>query len=157
MGDEHTFDCWVAYTHPNGKVTAIKPHLVAWVDIKSRRIIGDVMCKDANSDILKDSLLKMLYHDTMCVPQYIYIDNGKDYTAKNMTGYARNDRQRMEFDDATKGFYKSIGIEDYHELFHIMHGQRDRWRDSLELSATSSQNGSAVTQEHSPDQRHLRR
>ena len=114
MGDEHTFDCWVAYTHPNGKVTAIKPHLVAWVDIKSRRIIGDVMCKDANSDILKDSLLKMLYHDTMCVPQYIYIDNGKDYTAKNMTGYARNDRQRMEFDDATKGFYKSIGIEDYH-------------------------------------------
>lgn len=114
MGDEHTFDCWVAYTHPNGKVTAIKPHLVAWVDIKSRRIIGDVMCKDANSDILKQSLLKLLYKDAGSVPQYIYIDNGKDYTAKNMTGYARNDRQRMEFDDATKGFYKSIGIEDYH-------------------------------------------
>ena len=114
MGDEHTFDCWVAYTHPNGKVTAIKPHLVAWVDIKSRRIIGDVMCKDANSDILKQSLLKLLYKDAGSVPQYIYIDNGKDYTARNMTGYARNDRQRMEFDDTTKGFYKSIGIEDYH-------------------------------------------
>ena len=60
MGDEHTFDCWVAYTHPNGKVTAIKPHLAAWVDIKSRMIIGDVMCKDANSEVLKESLLKML-------------------------------------------------------------------------------------------------
>lgn len=114
MGDEHTFDCWVAYTHPNGKVTAIKPHLVAWIDIRSRRILGDVMCKDANSDILKQSLLKLLYKDAGSVPQYIYIDNGKDYTAKDMTGYARNDRQRMEFDDATKGFYKSIGIEDYH-------------------------------------------
>ena len=114
MGDEHTFDCWVAYTHPNGKVTAIKPHLVAWIDIKSRRIIGDVMCKDANSDILKQSLLKLLYKDAGSVPQYIYIDNVKDYTAKNMTGYARNDRQRLEFDDSTKGFYKSIGIEDYH-------------------------------------------
>ncbi len=114
MGDEHTFDCWVAYTHPNGKVTAIKPHLAAWVDIKSRMIIGDVMCKDANSDILKESLLKMLYHDAGSVPQYIYIDNGKDYTAKSMTGYDRNDRQRLEFDDATRGFYKSIGIEDYH-------------------------------------------
>lgn len=114
MGDEHTFDCWVAYKHPNGKVTAIKPHLCAWVDIKSRRILGDVMCKDANSDILKQSLLKLLYKDAGSVPQYIYIDNGKDYTAKNMTGYARNDRQRMEFDDTTKGFYKSIGIEDYH-------------------------------------------
>lgn len=114
MGDEHTFDCWVAYTHPNGKVTAIKPHLVAWVDIKSRMLLGDVMCKDANSDILKQSLLKLLYHDAGSVPQYIYIDNGKDYTAKGMTGYARNDRQRLAFDDTAKGFYKSIGIEDYH-------------------------------------------
>lgn len=114
MGDEHTFDCWVAYTNPNGKVTAIKPKLVAWVDIKSRMVFGDVMCKDANSDILKQSLLKLLYHDAGSVPQYIYIDNGKDYTSKNMTGYNRNDRQRLDFDDTTKGFYQSIGIEDYH-------------------------------------------
>ncbi|MDE6233438.1 MAG: Mu transposase C-terminal domain-containing protein [Lachnospiraceae bacterium] len=114
MGDEHTFDCWVAYTLPNGRVTAVKPHLAAWVDIKSRMILGDVMCKDANSDILKQSLLKLLYHDAGSVPQYIYIDNGKDYTSKGMTGYNRNDRQRLEFDDTAKGFYKSIGIEDYH-------------------------------------------
>lgn len=72
------------------------------------------MCKDANSDILKQSLLKLLYHDAGSVPQYIYIDNGKDYTSKGMTGYNRNDRQRLEFDDTAKGFYKSIGIEDYH-------------------------------------------
>lgn len=114
MGDEHTFDCWVAYRHPNGKVSAIKPKLVAWVDIKSRKIIGDVMCREANSDILKESLLKMLYHDAGSVPQYLYTDNGKDYTAKTMTGYDRNDRQRAHFDDTTVGFYKSIGIEDYH-------------------------------------------
>lgn len=30
MGDEHTFDCWVAYKQPNGKVIPIKPHLAAW-------------------------------------------------------------------------------------------------------------------------------
>ena len=29
LGDEHTFDCWVSYQLPNGKVTAIKPKLVA--------------------------------------------------------------------------------------------------------------------------------
>ncbi len=114
MGDEHTFDCFVAYRHPNGKISAIKPHLAAWIDIRSRMILGDVMCKDANADILKQSLLKLLYHDAGSVPQYIYIDNGKDYTAKEMTGHARNDRQRLMFDDATKGFYRSIGIEDYH-------------------------------------------
>ena len=114
MGDEHTFDCWVAYTAPNGKVTAIKPHLAAWVDVRSRMILGDVMCKDANSDILKESLLKLIYHDAGSVPQYIYIDNGKDYTAKDMTGFDRDDRQRTGFDDAAVGFYKSIGIEDFH-------------------------------------------
>ncbi len=124
MGDEHTFDCWVAYTLPNGRVTAIKPHLAAWVDIKSRMILGDVMCKDANSDILKQSILKMLYHDAGSVPQYIYIDNGKDFTSKGMTGYARNDRRREAghadegrrpaFDDSAKGFYRAIGIVDHH-------------------------------------------
>lgn len=153
MGDEHTFDCWVAYTLPNGKVIAIKPHLVAWVDIRSRMIMGDVMCKDANSDILKQSLLKLLYHDAGSVPQYIYIDNGKDYTAKEMTGYNRNDRQRLEFDDATKGFYKSIGIEDYHRalpyyawtkgqierFFRTVCNQFSRWFNSYTGTLTGSQ------------------
>lgn len=114
MGDEHTFDCWVEYTPPNGKVIAIKPKLVAWIDVRSRMVIGDVMCRDGNSEILKGSLLKMLYHDAGSVPRYIYIDNGKNYTAKKMTGYARNDRRRAEFDDSVQGFYKSIGIEDFH-------------------------------------------
>ena len=114
MGDEHTFDCWVSYKQPNGKVIAIKPHLAAWVDMRSRVIMGDVMCKDANSDILKQSLLKMIYSEPGGVPEYLYIDNGKDYTAKTMTGRDRNDRSGMSFDNETMGFYKSIGIKDDH-------------------------------------------
>lgn len=114
MGDEHTFDCWVADTLPNGRVSAIKPRLVAWVDIRSRMILGDIICRDPNSESLKKSLSKLLYHDACSVPRYIYIDNGKDYTAKEMTGYDRNDRQRAEFDDVMQGFYRSVGIEDYH-------------------------------------------
>ncbi len=114
MGDEHTFDCWVSYRQPNGKVTAIKPKLVAWVDMRSRVILGDMICKDANSDILKQSLLKMIYSEPGGVPEFLYIDNGKDYTAKTMTGRDRNDRSGMDFDNETKGFYKSIGIRDDH-------------------------------------------
>lgn len=116
MGDEHTFDCWVAYTHPNGKVTAIKPHLAAWIDMRSRAIMGDVMCKDANSDILKQSLLKMMYSDPGGIPEYLYIDNGRDYTAEPMTGCSRNDRsgKGTDFDNEAKGFYKSIGIKEVH-------------------------------------------
>lgn len=114
MGDEHTFDCWVSWTAPNGKVIAIKPRLCAWIDIRSRMILGDVICRDANTDILKQSLLKLLYHDAGSAPRYIYVDNGADYVSKEMTGVGRYDRQRLEFDDAAIGFYRSIGIEDYH-------------------------------------------
>lgn len=114
MGDEHTFDCWVSYKQPNGKVIAIRPKLVAWVDMRSRVIMGDILCKDANSDILKQSLLKMMYSEPGGIPEYLYIDNGKDYTAKTMTGRDRNDRSGMNFDDESKGFYKSIGIKDDH-------------------------------------------
>lgn len=127
QGDEHTFDCWVAYKNPNGKISAIKPKLVAWIDTRSRAIMGDVICKDANSKILKQSLLKLIYSDVGGVPKYLYIDNGKDYTAETMTGRKRNDRGGdrrslidgkgcfdLEFDDKSRGFYKSIGIVDDH-------------------------------------------
>lgn len=127
QGDEHTFDCWVAYKNPNGKISAIKPKLVAWIDTRSRAIMGDVICKDANSRILKKSLLKLIYHNADGVPKYLFIDNGKDYTAETMTGRKRNDRGSeykslidgkecfdLEFDDEVRGFYRSIGIVDDH-------------------------------------------
>ena len=115
QGDEHTFDCWVQYTSPNGKIKAIKPKLVAWVDTRSRCIMGDVLCVDANSQILKESLVKMLYSHPGGVPKHLHIDNGKDYTSKTNTGQSRNERrmQELEFDSETKGFYRSIGIEEW--------------------------------------------
>lgn len=114
QGDEHTFDCWVAYTHPNGKVTAIRPKLVAWIDTRSRTLLGDVMCLNANSQILKQSMLKMIYGQPGGVPRWLLIDNGKDYTAETMTGRKRNQRHDddLSFDSETQGFYRSIGIQD---------------------------------------------
>ena len=49
VGDEHTFDFWVQWTAPNGKIKAVRPKLVAWLDMRSRAIIGDVACVNANS------------------------------------------------------------------------------------------------------------
>lgn len=121
QGDEHTFDCWVTYKAPNGNITPIRPKLVCWIDTRSRMILGDVMCKDANSQTLKASLLKLIYHDAGSVPRYLYIDNGKDYTAKEMIGVDRKYRHNQEekdkhfsiaFDDMARGFYRSLGIED---------------------------------------------
>lgn len=161
MGDEHTFDCWVAYKQPNGKVIPIKPHLAAWVDMRSRAIMGDVLCKDANSDILKQSLLKMMYSEPGGIPEYLYIDNGKDYTAKTMTGRDRNDRSGMDFDDTTKGFYKSIGIKDDHRalpyepwskgqierFFRTVCNRFTKWFKSYTGTLTGSKTSDKVTKD----------
>lgn len=116
MGDEHTFDCWVSYTYPNGRTAPIKPVLVAWIDVRSRRVLGDVICHHANSEILKESLIKLINTPGCGVPEYLLIDNGKDYTAKVMTGVPRAVRniQDCDYVDATGGFYYKLGIEDVH-------------------------------------------
>ena len=110
VGDEHTFDLWVQYTAPNGKVKAVRPTLVAWMDMRSRAIVGDVICVKANGDTLKESLVKMIY--TAGVPKRLLIDNGKDYTKQELTGQSRKKRNiDFDFDAETMGFYQSIGIQ----------------------------------------------
>lgn len=111
VGDEHTFDIWVQYTAPNGKIKAVRPKLVAWMDVKTRTIIGDVLCVDANSQTLKESLIKMIYSNPGGVPKILHIDNGKDYTGETMTGQSRKKR-KIDFDAETIGFYQSIGIQE---------------------------------------------
>lgn len=113
QGDEHTFDCWVQYTMPNGKIKAVRPKLVAWIDTRSRCIMGDVVCVDANSQILKESLVKMLYSPIGGVPKHLHIDNGKDYTSKTNLGQDRKERAMLQFDSEARGFYRSIGIEEW--------------------------------------------
>ena len=113
VGDEHTFDVWVQYTAPNGKIKAVRPKLTAWEDMRSRAIIGDVISIDANSQTLKESLVKMIYSEIGGVPKVLHIDNGKDYTAETMTGQSRKERRiEFDFDAETVGFYQSIGVQE---------------------------------------------
>lgn len=150
VGDEHTFDCWVQWVAPNGKVKAIRPVLVAWMDLKSRAIVGDVICVHANGDTLKESLVKMIY--TAGVPKGILIDNGKDYTKKELTGQNRKKRNiDFAFDSETVGFYQSIGIEkvsralpyqawvkDVERFFSTVCSKFTKWFDSYTGTLTGS-------------------
>lgn len=113
VGDEHTFDFWVQVDAGNGKVKAIRPKLVAWMDMRSRCIGGDIACENANSQVLKESIIKLTYSAIGGVPKEFHIDNGKDYTGKTMTGQSRNER-KIEFDAETMGFYQSIGVQHVH-------------------------------------------
>ena len=68
---------------------------------------------NANGDTLKESLVKMLYSHPGGVPRILHVDNGKDYTKKELTGQSRRKRNiDFAFDAETVGFYQSIGIEE---------------------------------------------
>ena len=114
QGDGHTFDAWVKITRENGSITAIKPVLVALIDVRSRCIVGWAICEMPNAQVIKRMIYHMIYprkNTPICgVPRVLLIDNGKDWTAQTLTGRPRT--ERFEIDEETKGFYKSIGIED---------------------------------------------
>ena len=114
VGDTHTFDFWVQWTAPNGKVRAVRPKLTAFMDMKSRSVLGDVASVDVNSQTIKECFVKMIYSAPIGgVPKGIHIDNGKDFTSKSMTGQSRKERQiDFDFDSETIGFYQSIGIQE---------------------------------------------
>ena len=113
QADAHTFDCWVKYTRANGTVTAIRPYLVGFIDTRSRALVGWGICAQPNSEVIEQVVLHMIYEkkDTPFhgVPRVLLLDNGKDFTAKTLTGRSR--KERFDLSNSIKGFYKSIGIE----------------------------------------------
>lgn len=114
QGDAHTFDCWIRITRPNGTKTAIKPYLVGMIDTRSRCLVGWAICEVPNSQVIKKTLMHMMYpkksNPIEGVPRVLLIDNGKDFTSFALTGRPRT--ERFSIDAETKGFYKSVGIED---------------------------------------------
>lgn len=110
QGDGHDFDIWVEHTYENGKRTAIRPVLIGWIDTRSRCLLGDIICVTPNAQAVKQSVLNMIYGEPGGVPQWLKIDNGKEFTAHTLTGRKRT--ERMSLDSETKGFYKSLGIQD---------------------------------------------
>ena len=109
---------WVQWTAPERQDRGRAPKLVAWLDMRSRAIIGDVACVNANSQTLKESLVKMMLQQSGRRSRILHVDNGKDYTAKAMTGQNRKHRKHRKidldfaFDSETVGFYQSIGIQE---------------------------------------------
>lgn len=115
QGDAHTFDCWVKVKRANGSYNAIRPILVAWVDMRTRCLMGWVICECPNANIIKQSIINMIYPKKnkelpYGVPKYLLIDNGKDFTAQALTGRPRT--ERFTFDEDTKGFFRCVGILD---------------------------------------------
>ena len=108
VGDVHTFDVWVKYTPPNGRPIAIRPSLIAWMEMRSRKYVAYAMCHHANTGLIKNSFAKVVRQHG--APKHILIDNGRDFANREMLGHDR--KERLIFDSDIAGFYKAIGVQE---------------------------------------------
>ena len=115
MADGHHFDFWCSVKRKNGSFDAIRPLLLGMIDARSRCLVGWVICEVPNAKTVKQLTWAMMYPKASnCiygVPNVLYIDNGKEFTAHCLTGVNR--KERFALDSETEGFYSSVGIETY--------------------------------------------
>lgn len=109
VADAHTFDVWVEYTAANGIKKAIRPVMVLWMDQRTRRPLGCVLCEHSNTQVVKQSFIKMCY-EAGTVPKHVHMDNGKDFANLETLGQNRNQRA---MDAELKGFYLAMGAEQW--------------------------------------------
>ena len=91
VGDEHTFDFWVQWTAPNGKIKAVRPKLVAWLD-KGRLFSGQFYYSAGNSPGCTDCNGA---HDNIVWPNCSDLDNyrtrNNGTVGKSFSGYGGKD------------------------------------------------------------------
>jgi len=103
VGDHHQVD--VAAKGYDGKV--FFPWLTAWMDQRSRKIVGWWISKQPNSSTILYSLKRVIEEYGVC--ERVYIDNGKDYRAKTFAG--KQQRFHMEIKADTEGIFSLLGIK----------------------------------------------
>lgn len=76
--DHHLADVFVRDT--NGKID--RPWITMWTDARSRKVMGyRVRLESPNTDVVKDTLRESM--QKFGIPAELYVDNGKDYKAKD--------------------------------------------------------------------------
>ena len=119
FGDHHIFDVFVDVG--NGK--AARPWLTAWMDACSGCIVGWAISLNPNSDTIIESLAlgiqKTKGSEFWGIPQWIYIDNGKDYRCKRIEGDGGTDYEpgRINIDaSGDNALLKTLGIGVTHAI-----------------------------------------
>lgn len=123
VADHTRCDFWVSY-----KGTQIRPWLTAVQDCGSRRIVGWVLGPAPHQEAI---LVAMRMAFGQAVPEYLRIDNGKDFTARSIVGMSKAERRQLlaqhgtdykdvvrkartmivPDDDRWKGIVPSLGIQ----------------------------------------------
>lgn len=99
VGDGHTLAIW---TPEDGRVSRYT--LSAWMDMRSRAIVGWSIAKNSNSQVIASALRSGIMRHGL--PGTCYMDNGLDYKS----GFL-NASDKEEFFDGYVGVFTSLGID----------------------------------------------
>lgn len=109
-GDHHTFDVFVNYA---GR--AVRPDLTGWFDMRSRSLVGWCVSLQGNSETISVALRHAMLPKEdpgvpfSGIPEHVYIDNGKDYRSKRLTGGMKT--ARRDFSMEAQGVLANLKIE----------------------------------------------
>lgn len=93
---------------PDGSVA--RPYLVAWEDLRTRVVLGWRIGKDLNADLVRLAF-KDAAETARALPRYGYLDNGREYAAKVMTGGAATRYRFKVKEDEVPGMLTVLGVE----------------------------------------------
>lgn len=96
----------VMVTLPNGRTC--RPWLTVWMDVKSSKILGWNLHAEAPNS---DHIFQAFYHAALRfgIPREVYIDNGKDYRALDLSGGRSSHAVRVE-ESRALSLFSVLGI-----------------------------------------------
>lgn len=81
VADFHTLDIFVRDDY-TGRL--YRPHVVAWLDVRSRKILSMTVCESSNSDGVISSFRKAV--TKYGIPKSVYLDNGREFLVSDFGG-----------------------------------------------------------------------
>ena len=105
--DHHPFDVMVRH---RGK--HVRPWLTVWEDMRSRKIVGWLIrVEDPDTEAVLGSFRDGVMHHG--VPVEVYVDNGRDYQARALSGDSSRRRRRIKpavDTERVKGVFEDLGV-----------------------------------------------
>ncbi|MDU5141092.1 MAG: transposase [Paenibacillus dendritiformis] len=81
VADYHTLDIFVRDDYTR---RIMRPHVVAWLDVRSRKILAVTVCESSNSDGVISSFRKAV--NEYGIPKSVYLDNGREFLVRDFGG-----------------------------------------------------------------------
>ncbi len=130
IGDHHQADCWV-----RSLGRWVRPWLTAWEDMRSRAIVGWVICEQPNSTTILQAFRSGCRQ--YGPPDSVKIDNGKDYDSEMFTGTTKQRRRitnQMRLDEeVVAGLYALLNISTSFSIpYHPQSKAIERFFDTFE-------------------------